>query len=93
MRRENPLISGVLGGFGAAGLTVEARNLEHHDPSALNIKNPGTNHPKSMFQLSGAQSSFRVAISIMLDSTFRNPARLNLDRRPRSCPKFPELEP
>ena len=34
---------------------IEARKLEHHCPGALKVKygGPRTNHPKSIFQLSG----------------------------------------
>ena len=65
-----------LGFYGADEMTglvtsvkVEARKLAHHSPHALKVKgkgNPGTNHPKSMFQLSRVRyrawrSGFSVA--------------------------------
>ena len=32
---------------------VEAKKLEHHYPHALKVRDPSTNPPKAMFQLSG----------------------------------------
>ena len=52
IRRLLPLLAHLLTGF--RGVIVEARKLEHQYPHALKVeyRDPSTNPPKPMFQLS-----------------------------------------